>query len=150
MSVIHSIISIFTNKYSLMKIYTSYFAQVAKLRNAGIVPIGIALYPPKYYHGSHIQWLAPKSFMLSGLTDEDYEKKYRELILDNINLRLLESTLMQMGEGRDVALCCYEKPGDFCHRHIFAKWFEEKTGIKIEEFGTAMAQHPRPVQSSMF
>jgi len=27
--------------------------------------------------------------------------------------------------GDNVVLCCYEKPGDFCHRHILIKWLGE-------------------------
>ena len=25
----------------------------------------------------------------------------------------------------DIALVCYEKPGDFCHRHLVADWLNE-------------------------
>ena len=32
-----------------------------------------------------------------------------------------------------IALVCYEKPQDFCHRHLVAKWFEEN-GIIVEEW----------------
>jgi uncharacterized protein (DUF488 family) len=32
-----------------------------------------------------------------------------------------------------VILICYEKPSDFCHRHLVAKWFIEN-GINCEEF----------------
>ena len=34
----------------------------------------------------------------------------------------------------DCVLLCYEKPGDFCHRHILANWLEENFGFKVEEF----------------
>ena len=33
-----------------------------------------------------------------------------------------------------LVLLCYEKPTDFCHRHLFAEWLSQKAGIKIEEF----------------
>lgn len=41
-----------------------------------------------------------------------------------------------MDEGKDVVLCCYEdvrKPNEWCHRLVFAEWWYEKTGEKIEE-----------------
>ena len=28
---------------------------------------------------------------------------------------------------------CWEKSGDFCHRHLVAEWVEENLGITIEE-----------------
>ena len=30
------------------------------------------------------------------------------------------------GEGREVSLMCWEKPGDFCHRHIVSDWLGGK------------------------
>ncbi len=38
--------------------------------------------------------------------------------------------------GREVILCCYEalkKPGQFCHRRIFAWWWHRETGEAIPE-----------------
>ena len=32
-----------------------------------------------------------------------------------------------------VTLLCYEKPDDFCHRHLVSKWFNEH-GYKCEEW----------------
>jgi hypothetical protein len=39
---------------------------------------------------------------------------------------------------REVLLCCFEslkKPGQFCHRRIFAWWWHKKTGEFIPELG---------------
>ena len=52
--------------------------------------------------------------------------------------------------GKDDALCCYEKPGDFCHRHILAKWITENTGIEITEFGVVEKKEPEYEQASLF
>ena len=38
--------------------------------------------------------------------------------------------------GKDIVFCCYEdvrKPGEWCHRLVFAEWWYEKTGVRIEE-----------------
>ena len=32
-----------------------------------------------------------------------------------------------------IALICYEKPTDFCHRHLVADWLNNN-GIKCEEY----------------
>ena len=55
-----------------MKIYTSYFAKAAILRKAGIVPIGVALWPPRFFRGISMKQVAPKRYMLNdSLTDEE-------------------------------------------------------------------------------
>lgn len=37
--------------------------------------------------------------------------------------------------NKDILLCCYEKPEDFCHRHILAEWFTFN-GYNCEELKT--------------
>ena len=37
-----------------------------------------------------------------------------------------------VGEN-DIALICYEKPSDFCHRHLVAEWLNQN-GFKCEEW----------------
>ena len=34
----------------------------------------------------------------------------------------------------NIILLCYEKSGDFCHRHILADWLEENFGYKVKEY----------------
>ena len=29
---------------------------------------------------------------------------------------------------------CYEKPGDFCHRHLVADWLESNFGWRVDEY----------------
>ena len=55
--------------------------------------------------------------------------------LDNL---LLNETLAidysgDLKEVPRIALICYEKPTDFCHRHLVADWFN-KNGILCEEW----------------
>lgn len=41
---------------------------------------------------------------------------------------------------RPLALLCFEKliaPGEFCHRRIFAAWWEEQTGEPVPEYESA-------------
>ena len=38
-----------------------------------------------------------------------------------------------MNKDIDIALLCYEKPDDFCHRHLVADWLN-KNGYKCEEY----------------
>lgn len=45
----------------------------------------------------------------------------------------LVQQLERISGGADVALCCYEKPGDFCHRNLVAAWLR-KNGVECEEW----------------
>jgi len=118
-----------------MKIYTSYFAKLESIRKAGIIPVGIALYKPQWFTGSSAYSLAPMPKMFHGsITQEKYIELYQKEILDNINLYALQEQFKVFSAGQDIALLCYEKPGEFCHRHLFAKWFNGKTGFVVEEF----------------
>lgn len=128
-----------------MKIYTSYFAKAAILRKAGIVPIGVALWPPRFFRGISMKQVAPRRYMLDDrLTDEEYIRMYRNDVLRLVDARSFIQDLERASRGMDVALCCFEKPGDFCHRHILAKWLNEQTGIEVSEFGVAESKQETP------
>lgn len=136
-----------------MKIYTSYFAKAATLRKAGIVPIGVALWPPRFFRGISMKQVAPRRYMLDDrLTDDEYIRMYRNDVLRLVDARSFIQDLERASRGMDVALCCFEKPGDFCHRHILAKWLNEQTGIEVSEFGVAESKQetPKPEQQSLF
>jgi len=45
----------------------------------------------------------------------------------------VEDHLYFMSDGMDIALVCYEKPGDFCHRHLVAEWLRA-ADIPVEEW----------------
>ena len=136
-----------------MKIYTSYFAKAAILRKAGIVPIGVALWPPRFFRGISMKQVAPRRYMLDDrLTDEEYISMYRNDVLRLVDARSFIQDLERASRGMDVALCCFEKPGDFCHRHILAKGLNEQTGIEVSEFGVAESRQEtlKPEQQSLF
>lgn len=116
-----------------MKVYTSYFANSKALAKAGIMQISIARYSPKWFTGPRYTYVAPTSFMLSsGCSHEEYLKRYQG-ILDSQNPQRVMNAIAQISRGQDVALCCYEKPGDFCHRHLLSEWLR-KNGYDVVEF----------------
>lgn len=57
---------------------------------------------------------------------------YKE-ICNRVNVESLMKQLEKIGNGADVALLCYERPGDFCHRHLLAEHLNSK-GCDIKEF----------------
>lgn len=135
-----------------MRIYTSYFGNSKKLQQAGIKVIGISLYPPRWFNGISLKQVAPTKSILfaNGQTQEDYTRRYRSEVLSQQDMQQFLKTVEQASGGQDVALCCYEKPEDFCHRHILAGWIKEKLGIEISEYGYTPKKEPDYVQGSLF
>lgn len=119
-----------------MKIYTSYFGNLRKLHQAGIFPVSIARWNPKWFGGTSYKVVAPLPDMLrDNITREQYIRQYRNRVLWNLRPERILQDLQMMTGGRDCALLCYEKPGDFCHRRLLADWMLEQTGLEIPEFG---------------
>lgn len=135
-----------------MKIYTSYFGNSKKLQQAGIKVIGIALYPPRWFNGISLKQVSPTKSILfaKDQTQSEYIRRYKSEVLAQQDMRQFLRTVEHASGGQDVALCCYEKPGDFCHRHILAEWIKEKTGVEIEEYGCIKKKEPEYVQGTLF
>ncbi len=128
-----------------MEIYTSYFGRQGQLKQAGIIPIGIALWPPKWFQGLHYQVIAPRRYMMKNeVTIEQYIQMYKHDVLGMLKPENVLRDIERLSGGKDVALLCYEKPGDFCHRRLFADWMLEQTGLEIPEWEPGIGKKPEP------
>ncbi len=135
-----------------MKIYTSYFAKAAILEKRHCT-YRCSTLAATLFRGISMKQVAPRRYMLDDrLTDEEYIRMYRNDVLRLVDARSFIQDLERASRGMDVALCCFEKPGDFCHRHILAKWLNEQTGIEVSEFGVAESRQEtlKPEQQSLF
>lgn len=133
-----------------MKIYTSYFGNSKKLHEAGVKIICVAIGRPRFIKAPQMLNVCPTRYMVSGpCTHEEYLRLYDQ-ILAKQDAHQVVNQIEMLSEGQDVALCCYEKPGDFCHRHILAKWITDNTGIEVKEFGAVEKKEPVAVQASLF
>lgn len=116
-------------------IYTSYFAKFKKLP-PNVVPISICCKAPDWYDGLQYKKLAPKySFFSEWKKNGDnnyYIEHFNDEVLSVLSPQTVYIELMKLSGGKDIALICYEKPTDFCHRHLVAKWLTIN-GIKCEE-----------------
>lgn len=120
-------------------IYTSYFARLNDLPS-NVVPISICGKAPDWYTGLQYKKLAPKrDFFMKWKENHDndyYIKCFNEQVLDKLNtaevILDLSSMLLSLGKT-DICLICYEKPGDFCHRHLVADWLNEN-GFECKEY----------------
>lgn len=123
-------------------IYTSYFAKLKSLPE-NIIPISICGKAPDWYKGLQYKKLAPKyGFFMEWKKNHDnnyYIKCFSEQILDKLNVLTVMRDLIDLVNstedhiGKEIALICYEKPSDFCHRHLVAEWLNSN-GIQCKEW----------------
>ena len=112
---------------------TSYFARLKEIEN----PISICGKAPDWYKGPQFKKLAPKLWFFelykSGeITSEEYTEAYYAEVLNHLDPQEIVNKLIQVYNTKDFTLICYEKPEDFCHRHLVAEWLKN-AGYDIEE-----------------
>ena len=117
-------------------IYTSYFAKLQKIPE-NIVPISICGKAPEWYRGLQYKKLAPKyEFFIEWKKNHDndyYIEHFNLEVLNKLDINIVLQELNRMSNNKDIVLLCYEKPSDFCHRHLVANWFNQNN-IKCEEY----------------
>ena len=117
-------------------IYTSYFTKLKSLPD-NVIPISICGKAPDWYKGLQYKKLAPKyDFFIKWKDNHDndyYTKCFNDQVLDKLDVEDTVSELIDPHSGIDIALICYEKPEEFCHRHLVAEWLR-KNGFKCEEY----------------
>lgn len=60
----------------------------------------------------------------------DYVEKFYTKVLKPLNPQEVYKNL-----GENAVLLCFEKPTQFCHRHLVGAWLEMNLGIKVDEYG---------------
>lgn len=131
-------------------IYTSYFTKL-KFLPEHIIPISICGKAPDWYTGLQYKKLAPKyDFFMEWKKNHDnnyYIECFNKQVLNNLDAKqvvkeldnlLLNQTITidynsNLKEAPRIVLVCYEKPSDFCHRHLVADWLN-KNGIECKEW----------------
>lgn len=124
-------------------IYTTYFAKLKSLPN-NIIPISICGKAPSWYTGLQYKKLAPKfDFFMKWKETQDndyYIEHFQKEVLDVLDpfdvIREIEDKICDSKiilSPINFALVCYEKPGDFCHRHLVARWLIAQ-GINCKEY----------------
>jgi len=112
-----------------MKIQTSNYRKSGKEKNAIAISRGV----PEFFSGETYEKLFPTWDMVKntkGLTDEEWEKEYRERILSKLD------PVQTAKELDGKILLCWEGEGKACHRHYVAKWLKE-IGVDVSEVEVA-------------
>lgn len=105
-------------------------------RYTGSKGVAICLYPPIDWDGLRFPTLAPPNHLFfakkAGKVDElAYERIYYEEVLSKLDPQQIYNMF------RDKVLLCWEKPGEFCHRRLIAKWIFDELGIEVTEWTPA-------------
>lgn len=112
--------------------YTGYFAQLKKYQEAGLTPIAICGGIPSWYQGLWYKKLAPKWAFFNewknGIHKGDndyYIGHFNSEVLDGKNPQIIFNELVSLAgcPENKIILLCYEKPFEFCHRHLVSEWF---------------------------
>lgn len=122
--------------------YTSYFAQLKNLPE-NFIPISICGKAPEWYTGLQYKKFAPKyTFFMQWEKTHDndyYIRCFNEQVLNKLNIEIVKQDLLKListidnYQEKEICLLCYEKPSDFCHRHLVAKWLNDN-GIECKEW----------------
>lgn len=109
---------------------TSYFGNKAMTKDPQAV--SIARYAPRWWgQGRRCIALAPSADLLkrskAGLPWPEFVKEYQRDVLDKLNPAKVYADL------KDSIICCWEKPGEDCHRRLVAEWLEKALDIKVPE-----------------
>lgn len=91
--------------------------------------ISIARWSPAIFKGPAYRALAPGTWFKS--VDQ---KTYIDLYVEQLKALDPEKVWDELHKiSPEPVLLCWEKPGEFCHRRIVAKWFEKKLGVHVPE-----------------
>ncbi len=125
----------------MANIYTGYFDNINKYMAQNLNVEGITRFPPdilgKYGLINH-EYLAPsKELLLSyknGEINRDrFIKTYMQFLNDNEDY-IHDIVTWTLDKDKDTIWCCFEKPSDFCHRHLLAAFINEHGWATVKEF----------------
>lgn len=117
--------------------WTGYLAKLKEYEKNGLIPVAICGGIPTWYKGLWYKKLAPKWSFFNEYKNgtehkgdiDYYVQHFNDEVLKGMTCRQIMADLRKItGVKNDfskIILLCYEKPGDFCHRHLVADWLTE-------------------------
>lgn len=129
-----------------MKVHTSYYSNIRNIP-ADYFLVSTSGWIPDEIKNSVDSWdrsLAPSLDIYNQYKETNdskiYIDRFKEERLSKIDwLEKLESFEMIATENgkniENIVLLCYEKPDEFCHRHILAESIETEFKTNVEEIG---------------
>ena len=105
------------------------------------ISVGRPKFPIRYAVAAHIDALKPRGLLWRQLPWPDFADAYRAQLERVGTSRLREDFDGLMSTlGGSLVLLCFERPGQPCHRHVFAEWWQQQTDEAVAEFQPTTAQ----------
>jgi len=120
-------------------IFTSNYKIAGHLPQAVAISLGV----PRGWQGRRCKALAPPRDLIKIMEPEKFIPLYRAQVLDRLDPM---QVIREMG-GDNFILCCWEPPGEFCHRRVVAAWLRKRTGMLVEEFNPTKRGHTEWLRS---
>lgn len=142
-----------------MKIYTSRFSN-PELRTGKYTVVGIVRGLPKFNLGYNLDGniieFAPPGYLFNENDRAIFTPKFFAH-LDKVGIEHAKYLLRPyLSYNKDIVLCCYEDvriPNEWCHRLVFAEWWQARTGNVIPELQDGSicksGKKPEPPQKQM-
>lgn len=132
-----------------MQLFTARYTAKRLIAQADAVPVATTVgQSSSTFHrpAFHSPSLAP--YGVFGITHySTFRERYRERLgrlgLDHIATEL--ETIATLTGCPRLALLCFDdltKPDNWCHRRMFAEWWEEQTGMEVPELGRMAEAQP--------
>lgn len=120
-------------------IYTSRYSNPA-LKSGEYTVVGITRGAPKfplqYQLSGNIMEIAPPGYLFNEYDRGRFTPSYFRHMDRTGVAKIWQILRGYEALGKPVVLCCFEdvrKPGEWCHRLVFAEWWKARTGDAIEE-----------------
>lgn len=122
-----------------------------------VVKVAISRGKPRWrlsYRYRVLPELAP-SREAFGIEDmEEFERAYRSE-LEEAGMKQITQALRKISDehgGKPLVLLCWERPGELCHRRVWADWFKQKAEIEVPELvpGMVLPGRDAPTQEALF
>lgn len=117
-------------------IYLTYFANLRHLP-PDVKPVSICAKPPAGWSGPSYKKLAPKYSDLMEYKDTgDWDSFSIRYFMHNLapnNPSFIVQDIHRLVGSGDIALVCYEKTGNHCHRELVGEWLRDH-GYIVKEF----------------
>ncbi len=102
--------------------------------------LGRPKFPIRYELHEEIRELMPRGLFGKELSEAEFTGRYRQRLdqLDLDALRAQFDAISKRNGHKRVVLLCFEDvhAGEFCHRRVFADWFQESTGQSVRDVGS--------------
>lgn len=114
-------------------IFTSNFKTAGHLSQAVAISLGV----PRGWTGRRYTRLAPNRRLVKIMDPTIFTRLYKAEVLEKLDPM---KVIRDLG-GDNFIMCCWELPGEFCHRRVVAAWLRKSTGVLVEEFNPKLRGH---------